>query len=376
MERPLRIGFDAKRLFNNFTGLGNYSRTLVSNLGNYYPENQYVLFTPKLKANQETHLFFEYPNIKVVQPKTNFSSYWRSYGVKKKLNQESIMLYHGLSHEIPINLDQRKLKSVVTIHDLIFKQYPSQFRPVDRLLYNTKFRYACEHADAIVAISEHTKKDIIQFYNIDPQKISVIYQTCHDRFKRPMEDAELEALAQEFRLPNEFMLYVGSIIPRKNLGGIIDAMQLLPPDLRIPLVVIGNGKQYKKEVIERIAQAGMEDLVFFPDIQFNQLPALYQLANVFLFPSIYEGFGIPIIEAQYAQTPVITSNVSALPEAGGNGAHYVDPFSPESIAQGIQKILTDEEYTAQLVENASNHIERFDSHLLSTQLIELYRSIV
>lgn len=376
MEIPLRIGFDAKRLFNNFTGLGNYSRTLVKNLATYYPENQYVLFTPRLKKNQETHPFFEYANVKVVQPKTRFSSYWRSYSIKKNLSQESVGIYHGLSHEIPINLDKRKIKSVVTIHDLIFKQYPSQFRPIDRLLYDTKFRYACEHADAIVAISEHTKKDIIRFYNIDSQKIHVIYQTCHDRFKRPMEDAELDALAQEFRLPNEFMLYVGSIIPRKNLGGIIDAMQLLPPDLRIPLVVIGNGKQYKKEILEKIAQANMEHLVLFPNIQFNQLPALYQLAKLFLFPSIYEGFGIPIIEAQYAQTPVITSNVSALPEAGGNGAHYIDPFSPESIAIGIQKILTDNDYAAHLIENASEHVEKFDSHLLSTQLIELYRSIV
>ncbi|NJK83927.1 MAG: glycosyltransferase family 4 protein [Saprospiraceae bacterium] len=169
----------------------------------------------KKKTKKRTH-FFEYANVNVIQPQTKFGNYWRTYGIKKNLLDAGIDIYHGLSHEIPVNLNKQKIKSVVTIHDLIFKHYPQQFPLLDRLLYDAKFKYACQNADAIVAISEHTKQDIIQFYNIDPQKITVIYQTCHDRFKRPMEEAELDAVAQEFHLPSEFMLYVGSIIPRKK----------------------------------------------------------------------------------------------------------------------------------------------------------------
>ncbi len=375
MEKPFRIGFDAKRLFTNFTGLGNYSRTLVKNLAEFYPDNQYLLFTPKSNKNEETHLFFEYANIEVIQPKTYFQQYWRSYSIKKDLKQKGIQVYHGLSHEIPVGISATKIKSVVTIHDLIFKHYPEQFSYFDRQLYDSKFKYACKNADAIIAISEHTKRDIIKFYDIPEEKIKVIYQTCHDRYKRPLDETELEAIKNEYKLPEMFLLYVGSIIPRKNLGGIIEAMRLLPKDLQIPLVVIGNGKKYKQQVLYQIKQAGLERLILFPRIRFEELPALYQLADVFLYPSYYEGFGIPIIEAQYAQTPVITSNRSALPEAAGEGAYYAEPDQPESIAAGIVKILTDESFTHHLIEKSTEHVERFDSHLLTSQLMNLYESL-
>lgn len=375
MEIPFRIGFDAKRLFNNFTGLGNYSRTLVKNLAEFYPENQYLLFTPKSKENEETHPFFEYPNVEVVQPKTYFSSYWRTYSIKKDLKQKAIQIYHGLSHEIPVGIEHPKIKSVVTIHDLIFKYYPEQFPYFDRQFYNRKFKHACQKADAIVAISEHTKQDIIKYYDIPSEKISVIYQTCHDRYKRPLDETELQAIQNEYRLPKSFILYVGSIIPRKNLSGIIDAMQLLPKNLQIPLVVIGKGKKYKQQVLHQIEQAGLTSLVLFPEVRFEELPALYQLADVFLYPSYYEGFGIPIIEAQYAQTPVITTQRSALPEAGGAGAYYAEPNQPETIANGIEKILTDDSYAHHLIEKANEHIEKFDSHLITSQLMKLYESL-
>ena len=178
----LRIGYDAKRLFNNFTGLGNYSRTLLQDLSEHFPENEYLLFSPKVKKNDRTKPFFDPSKYTIKTAKGN-STFWRSLGIKKDLENNQIQLFHGLSHEIPFGLQKTKIKSVVTIHDLIFKHYPEQFPFIDRKIYDWKFKYSCENADRIVAISESTKKDIIHFYNIPPEKIEVIYQTCDALFK-------------------------------------------------------------------------------------------------------------------------------------------------------------------------------------------------
>ena len=160
-----RLGYDAKRLFNNFTGLGNYSRTLLEDLSNHFPENEYFLFSPKVTKNDRTNPFFDQSKFTIKKARGN-GIYWRSYGIKKDLLENQIQLFHGLSHEIPIGLQQTTMKSVITIHDLIFKHYPNQFSWIDRNIYDWKFRYSCENADRIVAISENTKKDIIRFYNI------------------------------------------------------------------------------------------------------------------------------------------------------------------------------------------------------------------
>jgi glycosyltransferase involved in cell wall biosynthesis len=172
-----RLGYDAKRLFNNFTGLGNYSRTLLRDLAAFYPDNAYFLYSPRLVKNQETQFFINSPLFNVETPPPGRRLLWRTTGIRRELNRHRVQLYHGLSHEIPIGLNARKTPSVVTIHDLIFYHYPHQYRWADRQLYDFKFRYACQHATRIVAISEATKQDIIRFYGIPEEKISVIYQS-------------------------------------------------------------------------------------------------------------------------------------------------------------------------------------------------------
>ncbi|MEL6944605.1 MAG: glycosyltransferase family 1 protein, partial [Bacteroidota bacterium] len=236
----LNIAFDAKRLYNNFTGLGNYSRTLVQNLARHFPEHHYHLYTPKIKKNSETLPFLEHPQLQTQLPNTAFKSFWRTFNIKKDLLKANIDIYHGLSHEIPVGIHKTGIKSVVSIHDLVIKRYPNYFPWLDRQIYDWKFRYACEHADAIVAISESTKQDIIEFYDIPAEKIQVIYQTCHERFQQILPNEHLQQIAQKYQLPSHFYLYVGSIIPRKNLDKIIDALALLPKDLQLPMVVIGN----------------------------------------------------------------------------------------------------------------------------------------
>ncbi len=259
----MNIGFDAKRAFHNGTGLGHYSRTLIHSLSAFHPEHQYYLFNPK-----PGDLFqLEGVNLHEILPTgvfcKLFRSAWRSSWVTKDLKRLKIDLYHGLSHEIPIGIKKTGIKSVVTIHDLIHERYPEQYNPIDVRIYNKKFRYACEQSDKVIAISEQTKRDIIDFYKTPEEKITVCYQSCNPAFVQTISEEEKAAVKKEYGLPDQFFLYVGSIIERKNLLNICKALFLLREDIDIPLVVIGDGGKYKQQVKDFVLQNGLEKKVIF-----------------------------------------------------------------------------------------------------------------
>ncbi|MBK8808905.1 MAG: glycosyltransferase family 4 protein [Bacteroidales bacterium] len=172
-------------------------------------------------------------------------------------------------------------------------------------------------------------------------------------------------------------MYVGSVIERKNLLAIVKAIHSLKSFLKIPLVVIGNGDKYKEKVKDYVKKNGLEQLVFFLDNVANEdMPCIYFKSKIFIYPSVYEGFGIPIIEALYTRTPVIASNTSSLPEAAGNGAHYVNPNDVSEIADAIIRLLTNKDYYTQLINNGFAYVQKFKSELLSNQLFSLYNSTI
>lgn len=372
----LKIGFDAKRLFNNFTGLGNYSRTLVGNLNRFFPENEYFLYSPKLIKNKRTEPFLRGADYRIRTPNSKFfGSVWRTSGMKKEWDRNGTQIYHGLSHEIPIGSQKSKVKTVVTIHDLIFKKHPELFPFIDRKIYDWKFRYACEKSDRVIAISESTKRDIIRFYKIPESKIEVIYQTCHSIFQEDLPDET--KLSGNFKLPPNYLLYVGSVIPRKNLLGCVKALAMLTNDLKLPLIVVGEGKNYKRKVQNYIAEKGLENqVIFLSNVSLFDLKILYQNAQILLYPSFYEGFGLPIIEALFCGTPVITSDKSSLPEAGGGGAFYVNPADPGEIAAGIEKLLTDSRFYNDLKMKGLMHVQKFKANELTQQIMNLYNKLV
>jgi glycosyltransferase involved in cell wall biosynthesis len=381
----MNIGFDAKRAYHNQTGLGHYSRTLIQSLAVHYPHHQYYLFNPKPSS-----LFqFQSKNIQEVLPQQffhkSFPSVWRQLLVKNDLKKLKIDLYHGLSHEIPYNLHQSKIKSVVTIHDLIHERFPHQYKAIDRKIYTAKFRYACKHADKVIAISKQTKEDIIQFYNIDPQKIEVCYQSCNPAFANKVSETEKQRVKEFYQLPDQYFLYVGSIIERKNLLTVCKAFKSLQDEINIPLVVIGNGSAYKEKVKSYIAETGIADRVIFladtPNAKTNgfqsaiDFPAIYQQAFAMIYPSTFEGFGIPVLEALCSRIPVITSNVSCLPEAGGDGAFYVNPSRPEEIAAQIQVILSNQTLVTNHVEKGWAHSQQFSNEKCAEAVMQVYEQL-
>ena len=254
----MNIGFDAKRAYHNGTGLGNYSRTLINSLSEYFPEHEYYLFNPKSSSKFQIP---EKKNIHEVLPQgfasKLFPSVWRSSWIKNDLKKNHIDLYHGLSHEIPSGIQNTSIKSVVTIHDLIHERYPEQYKSIDVKIYRKKFRYACKHADKIIAISKQTKQDIIDFYKTSEEKIVVCYQSCNPIFSNETSENEKQTTRKKYDLPGKYFLYVGSVIERKNLLTICKAQLLLKDEVNIPLVVIGNGGKYKEVVKEFILKNGL-----------------------------------------------------------------------------------------------------------------------
>jgi glycosyltransferase involved in cell wall biosynthesis len=374
----MKIGFDAKRLYNNFTGLGNYARSLLLNLLDNYPENQYFLYTPKMKTSPETQSFLQHPDLQTHLPKALIKSYWRTYSIIHQLKKDKIDLYHGLSNELPVNIDKHAIKSVVTIHDLIFKIYPQTYPLADRFIYDMKFRYACAHANRIIAVSECTKNDIVNFYHTDPDKIEVIYQSCDPLYYKAAGADEISSVRQRYGLPEDFLLYVGTLSERKNLLNLIRSYDILPPELRIPLVVVGRGEKYRDEAQRLIQKQNQESLFIWIDSLSDnlELRALYTCAKAFIYPSLYEGFGIPVVEALLCHTPVITSSAAALPEAGGPGSMYADPNDPAQIADSIGKVLHDNEFRRKMIETGYQYASlTFDSRRLTEQLMNSYQKI-
>ena len=365
----MRIGFDAKRLYNNFTGLGNHSRTTIDILTAEFPENEYYLYTPKIRLNDVTRPYMERKGCHVVQPRGVIrGGAWRTYGLVNDLKRDGIELFHGLSNEMPVGMFHSGIAAVVTIHDVAFRTFPDMYHWHDRKIYNAKWKYACNHADRIIAISECTKKDVLEFYNVPEHKVDVVYQPVKQIYYTPIEKSDVAP----------YMLYVGSINSRKNLLGVVKAMELMPKDLQIPLKVVGGGGTYMQTVKEYIATHGMEHLFEWTEtIDNSELQRLYTNAKLLAYPSFYEGFGLPVVEAQLCGCPVVTSNVSSLPEAGGPYALQADPNSPEDICNQMVRLLTDEEFRQAQIEGGRQYaMQTFHPTVLAKQLMNIYNKCV
>ena len=372
----MKIGFDAKRFFNNNTGLGNYSRTLLKNILKAQPENAYILYSPNTAQHSVSEKFLHGKNIAV---KSSGKFFWRERGVVSDLKSDGVQLYHGLSNEIPFGISKSGIKSIVTIHDLIFKIYPKTYRYFDTKIYDLKFKYSCRNANRILAVSESTKRDIIQFYNIPPEKIEVIYQACNPVFYSLQSTENVLENLEKYKLPIRFMLYVGSVIERKNLLTIVKAQEQINTANRIPLVIVGEGGAYKKKVKQYIQDKNIGDYFIWLDSLENDehLQALYQKAELFIYPSIYEGFGIPIVEALLSKTPVITSNVSSLPEAAGPNSICIDPYDEKLMKESIELVLTNDSDNHEMVEKGYRYaLANFDGEKCAKKVLELYNKIL
>ena len=365
----MNIGFDAKRIVRNGSGLGNYGRTLVNDLAEIVDDDtRLLLYAPDEGREELRSQVQPSDNLRFVYPqKVLVKSLWRSRGIIKDLQRDHIDIFHGLSGELPIGIHAAGIKSVVTIHDLIFMRHPEYYHWWDVKIYTAKFHKSVKEADRIIAISECTKRDIMEFGDVDESQISVIYQSCAPRFKKE----EVKGKKEE----NRYILSVGSIEARKNILLAVKALPYLPDDLQ--LIVVGRHTKYTDEVLDYVRRHQLEHRVkILHGVKDEELPDLYAGAEAFVYPSLYEGFGIPIIEAISTGLPVVACTGSCLEEAGGPDNLYVAPDDAEGMAAAIRQMLRGAEGREERILRSQAYIRRFEGQNVAQQVIDLYHQLL
>lgn len=369
----MRFGYDAKRAFHNFSGLGNYSRDIIRILSNQFPKEHYILYNPKpsridwIKEND--HLEIHYPKSKLWK---TFSSLWRQRAISNQIEEDNIDLYHGLSGEIPRGIDRSKTKIVVTIHDLIFLRFPELYKPIDRKIYFNKVNFAVQNSDIIIAISKQTKNDIIHFFKTGENKIKVHYQGCHPAFKKQYSFSEKNILREKFDLPEKFILNVGTLEKRKNILSLLQAIK----DLSYDLVLVGKATKYVNDLKAFIDENQMQQRIHFVQgLQMRELAALYQAATLFCYPSVFEGFGIPIIESLFSKTAVITSTGSCFEEAGGPDSVYVKAGDISHLRNEISDLMENEIRRQQIEELGYGFVQRFNDENVGNEMMKIYQEL-
>lgn len=370
----MRIAFDAKRAFTNSSGLGNYSRALIKSIVELYPNNEYSLYTPAVSQKDFTELMRSKPNVEICTPRSFVSQslpfLWRSFSITKHLQQSNTSIYHGLSNELPFNIAQFRNFKVVSIHDLIFLRYPELYPFFDRKMYYQKVEQACKTADCIIAISKQTQADLIEFFAIPESKIKVVYQSCDPIFQNPPSSEQLTTVEKKYKLPHQFILSVGTIEDRKNLLTLIKALQQCK---ELELVVVGRKRAYYKQLANFIVENNMQARIhFLEDVANSELPALYRLAKLFVYPSFFEGFGIPILESLTCKTPVIAANSSSLPEVGGAHTVYFEPTNAEQLAAEINRIFYSDTLCMDMAEQGYKHAQKFLPEEVARTMMNLY----
>lgn len=376
----MNIAFDAKRITHNATGLGNYSRFVVSTLAEYYPENNYLLCSPSVGNPRLYEDLLHSRSVTLRTPEGTLgqalSSYWRNWGLKSMLRKEEVDIYHGLSNELPIGLyNYKHIGTVLTMHDLAFIRYPQFYKAIDRVLYRKKYGASARHADHVIAVSESTRQDVIDIFGVEPERVSVVYQGCSPIFAQAKPE-QAAFVRGHYQLPERYILFVGSIEERKNLRLAVEALAGLR-DKNIALVAVGRRTPYCDLVMSEAKRLGLERRVrLLHNIPTRHLPGFYAGATMFVYPSRFEGFGIPIIEALNAGTPVIGATGSCLEEAGGPNSLYTSPDDSEELSFLMQRILDDKALAEEMRQQGRAYAKRFSPKQIMRELRAVYENVL
>ena len=372
----MKIAFDAKRAFNNGTGLGNYSRLLLNALMRDYTDNEYLLCTPKIKDEFFHQIQGEY---KLIMPESKLHqalhSYWRSYGISQQLVQHRADIYHGLSNELPFNIHKTGIKTVVTIHDVIFRKHTEQYPWIDRQFYHAKTKYAVQHAGKVIAVSEETKRDLIELYNVPEKKIAVVYQSANPIFYDSTLRSNTVNVHTKYKLPRNYILNVGSFYPRKNQATLIHAFDTIKHEVVEDLVLVGSTGNVKA-IRALIGEKKLQQRVhIITNVCSEDMPALYQQASLFAFPSLFEGFGVPVLESLFSRTPVIATKGGAIEEAAGKHSLLINPTSVAELADGMLKVLKNEPLRQQMITACYAHALTMTDSAFAANTMRVYESL-
>jgi glycosyltransferase involved in cell wall biosynthesis len=282
-------------------------------------------------------------------------------------------LVHATDHLLP----HVRARSVFTLHDLIFEVYPEHHKRYNHAFLKLMMPRFLRAADHIISVSEHTKRDAERLYGIDPAKMTVIHEGVHPRFRPATDLAALEPVRRKYNLPDQYILHVSTIEPRKNLGTLLDALAALKPEYpALKLVLVGKKGWLYEPFFEKLAASGLESEVVFPGfVAEEDLPAVYQLATVFAFPSFYEGFGLGPLEALASGVPVVCSDASSLPEVVGDAALLFPPTDTAALVAALRRVLTDEALRRDLQRRGPAWASRFSWKRTARETLAVYERV-
>lgn len=375
----MRIAFDGKKAARNRAGLGNYSRFVIGTMARRFPDCMFDIYISKDRTPSLLSSLEELPNVRICRPThpvlKHFPFLWEMFGIPYELSKRETDIFHGLGNVLPRNIRKAVgVKSVVTIHDLIFVSYPDTYNWIDRHLYNIKFRRACRQADRIIAVSKCTARDIVKYYFTPKQKITVVYQGCDSSFRDNCPDSFKQEVRSRFNLPSRYILSVGTIEARKNTALIVKALEKLP---QYNLVLVGKRTKYTALVEETAAVCGVADRVLILDnVGFKDLPAIYQMAELFVYPSRYEGFGIPMLEALCSGVPAVGATGSCLEEAGGEASMYVDPDNVGELVEKLQTLSVNKPLREEMIRKGHEYSDNFTDDMLADRLMDVYHELL
>jgi len=379
----LKILIDASGIINKTTGVGQYSLQLLKALAEVDNKNEYFIVLQKeleerhpiYNLEKMKNFSFIKGNVSAVGPQKQL--YYYSF---LRRNSSQFDLLHSLNSELPLYCD---IKKIVTIHDLKYLKYPHFFKDFSKI--KTKYleytmKKGAEKADIIIAISESTKKDIINLLGIEKDKIRVIYEASNlGMYSRKNDDILNSDILKKYSIQKPYFLYVGEKRPHKNIEGLIEAFAIFKEKYdRWNTYLMIAGKRYSgyQDYVKKAENLGMIDyLIFTGFIPDKHLKSIYSEAEVLLFVSFYEGFGIPILEALECGLPVITSNISSMPEVAGDAALLVDPHNIQEIAEKMNNIANSEILRKQLIESGFKRVKQFSWERTARETLKVYNEI-
>src|SRR5678816_1348511 len=364
----MRVAIDTRKIHD--FGIGTYIRNLLRQLARIDQNTEYILLCREPDLGIAAQLG---PNFRgVVEPSPNYSLREQIH-VPWVLRRERPDVYHAPHYVLPPAV---RCRSVVTIHDCIHLMFP-QYLP-NRAAYayaRASMWAAARRSDRILTVSEASKRDILHFFNVKPEKIVVVYNAIDEHFSATPSDEQVARIKERYQLDHKFVLYVGNIKPHKNLVRLIEAFsQLRRTHDDLKLLIIGDEISRLPALRRAVHRNKLHKFVrFLGYLKDDTLTVLYRLASVFVFPSLYEGFGLPALEAMASGTPVVTSNVSSLPEVTGDAAVLVDPYDVGAIEAGIHRVLTDPVLAADMRRKGLLRARQFSWEQSVTKTWEMYQ---
>ena len=371
----MNIGVDARVLEKNTTGIGRILSGILDNIPNIDNTISFILFT-NIPIN------IEYK--KCTNVSTNNSKYlskvmapfWIDYVLPKHIKKYKIDLFFAPNFFLPSILKKKNIKSIVVIHDVINKAFP-EFQPFFYRKYlDFSVKRSVKTSDLILADSECSKRDIIRYYQVSPEKIEVVYPFLSEIFKhRVLDNVISKRIRDKYGLPKEFILYVGVIEKRKNIQAFINiSLELQKRKISIPIILVGRKGFGAISILNQIKECAKIKYIDFIDDA--DLPFLYNLAKIFVFPSLYEGFGFPPLEAMKSGLPIVTSNSGSLPEVVGETIPLFQPFDINGMADEIESLLSDHVYYQLSQEKCIIQANKFSSKSSTEKILQAFQKVI